>query len=57
MNQVWLIAVKVGDTHARMVSEEDAEGYINALRTKGYTIFHITRTLYTVDDAGRTEAA
>lgn len=54
---VWLIAVKLGVTHARMVREEDAGGYINALRLRGYTIFHVARTLYTVDNAGITEVA
>ncbi|MCL6458795.1 MAG: hypothetical protein K6T85_12380 [Gorillibacterium sp.] len=55
VNYVWLIAKKDGKAKAYTVHPNDAEGYINVLRDKGYHDFDVAIPSFSVDDIGRHE--
>jgi hypothetical protein len=57
----WLIAKPNRDKYLEIfvmkVAEQDIEGYINALRTKGYVSFEIASPEYGVENSGTVDAA
>ncbi|MBD7970339.1 hypothetical protein [Paenibacillus gallinarum] len=55
MNEVWLICKKDGKASAHKLAEQDVEGYVNALRDKGFEEFEISKPEYGINNQGRFE--
>lgn len=52
METVWLIGIKNELPESFKVYRDDVEGYINALRNRGYNKFHVAKEEYVIDDSG-----
>jgi hypothetical protein len=55
MQKVWLICKKDGKASGYLMYEQDVEGYVNALRDKGFEEFEICTPVYSIDNQGRYE--
>ncbi|MGG1670015.1 hypothetical protein ACIFOE_05060 [Paenibacillus sp. NRS-1783] len=55
MKKVWLICKKDGKASAHRLAEQDVEGYVNALRNKGFEEFEISTPNYGINNQGRFE--
>ncbi|MNW41749.1 hypothetical protein D3C74_188980 [compost metagenome] len=53
--KVWLICKKNGEAQAYWMAEQDVEGYVNALRNRGFEDFEIARPEYGINNQGRYE--
>ncbi|AHM65130.1 hypothetical protein MMB75_25410 [Paenibacillus sp. P2(2022)] len=55
MQKVWLICKKDGKASGYLMYEQDVEGYVNALRDRGFEKFEICNPVYGIDNQGRYE--